>query len=947
MMRIINRVALLAPVLAFAACLSPTSTQCPSGVICPAGMHCAKSQPICIVGGCGDGVVDEGEVCDDGNNVSGDGCSADCKSNESCGNGIVDTAAGEVCDNGADLNKCMGCAPDCKSKQVCGDGVIDKCKGEVCDDGANNAPSAGACPTQKCSADCKSDLTCGNGIADTCKGELCDKGAQNGQPGVPCSIDCSSFNQCGDGVLDVGEQCDPGIASETDGGTTTTPDGGLVTTDTATCTHLCKISFCGDGYTNMAAGETCDTGGMGETAGCNANCTMTSCGDGIVNAHAGEQCDNLGGGDTAGCVGDSSSARALGVQCRASKCGDKYINMAASETCDDGGESAACNANCTQTSCGDGIVNKTAGEQCDVVGGMDTAGCNGSGGGNAKCHISSCGDGYTNMLAGEQCDTLGGASTASCIGNTAPAQFRCKMSSCGDGFINAPFEACDDGNMNSGDGCSSGCAFETGFNCSTVNGRTVCSPICGDGLKVGTEACDDFNANACGSCSADCTMAYPAAKASGTITATLAANLRDGETFTISDGADEFTFEFIVSSTGTFRAPGADHVAVDVNTTDLAAAVASAITNAITTTHTTAIFDVTATLNGTQVQLQNTNIGSFGNVPIGRTVASTQFVTTGMSGGAGQDCAVGVGCSTSTDCATLECDLSTHQCKAATCSDGVKNGSETDLDCGGNCATKCANGSGCLIGSDCVSLSCSMGGTCLAPTCTDGIKNGTETDTDCGGVTCDGQGHLCADGLKCSSGGDCTSGLCDATNHVCDTTDTLTINHTGGGTVSTNPLGITGGISCGPACTTASDRYKQNTSVSITATNGGGWVFSSWSGDCSGSTSPCMVTMSTARTVTATFAATVTVTTPSSNATGGSVGTAPALFMPSIDCPSTNCTASYAIGTMVTLQATDGAGMHTFASWSTTPAGGPCDGSTVNSCTFTVNGPVTINGNFN
>jgi len=34
----------------------------------------------CTVPKCGDGVLDAGEVCDDGNNVGGDGCSADCKS---------------------------------------------------------------------------------------------------------------------------------------------------------------------------------------------------------------------------------------------------------------------------------------------------------------------------------------------------------------------------------------------------------------------------------------------------------------------------------------------------------------------------------------------------------------------------------------------------------------------------------------------------------------------------------------------------------------------------------------------------------------------------------------------------------------------------------------------------------------------------------------------------
>ncbi len=36
---------------------------------------------------CGDGVLDPGEFCDDGNNVSGDGCSADCLSGDGCDDG--------------------------------------------------------------------------------------------------------------------------------------------------------------------------------------------------------------------------------------------------------------------------------------------------------------------------------------------------------------------------------------------------------------------------------------------------------------------------------------------------------------------------------------------------------------------------------------------------------------------------------------------------------------------------------------------------------------------------------------------------------------------------------------------------------------------------------------------------------------------------------------------
>jgi cysteine-rich repeat protein len=49
---------------------------------------------------CGNGILDVvmGEVCDDGNKVGGDGCSKYCDSNESCGNGFIDWDLGEECD---------------------------------------------------------------------------------------------------------------------------------------------------------------------------------------------------------------------------------------------------------------------------------------------------------------------------------------------------------------------------------------------------------------------------------------------------------------------------------------------------------------------------------------------------------------------------------------------------------------------------------------------------------------------------------------------------------------------------------------------------------------------------------------------------------------------------------------------------------------------------------
>jgi hypothetical protein len=45
------------------------------------------------------------------------------------------------------------------------------------------------------------------------------------------------------------------------------------------------------------------------------------------------------------------------------------------------------------------------------------------------------------------------------------------------------------------------------------------------------------------------------------------------------------------------------------------------------------------------------------------------------------------------------------------CVDGVKNGTETDVDCGGLDCAKCALGKICLVATDCASSVCS-GGKC-------------------------------------------------------------------------------------------------------------------------------------------------------------------------------------------------------------------------------------------
>jgi hypothetical protein len=93
-------------------------------------------------------------------------------------------------------------------------------------------------------------------------------------------------------------------------------------------------------------------------------------------------------------------------------------------------------------------------------------------------------------------------------------------------------------------------------------------------------------------------------------------------------------------------------------------------------------------------------------------------------------------------------------CDPANCTDGVPNGDETDIDCGGSCLP-CPIGGGCAAPADCDSGVCASG-QCQVPTCGDAVKNADETDIDCGGATC----APCGYGETCSTGSDCTGGQC-------------------------------------------------------------------------------------------------------------------------------------------------------------------------------------------
>jgi hypothetical protein len=98
---------------------------------------------------------------------------------------------------------------------------------------------------------------------------------------------------------------------------------------------------------------------------------------------------------------------------------------------------------------------------------------------------------------------------------------------------------------------------------------------------------------------------------------------------------------------------------------------------------------------------------------------------------------------------------------SAGCADGVMNGTETDVDCGGPDCSPCAAGKQCREARDCRSTLCE-GNHCQPQNCTDSSKNGTETDVDCGGTDC----PRCTTGYRCIAGSDCTNGSC--TSGLCD-----------------------------------------------------------------------------------------------------------------------------------------------------------------------------------
>jgi cysteine-rich repeat protein len=124
---------------------------------------------------------------------------------------------------------------------------------------------------------------------------------------------------------------------------------------------------------------------------------------------------------------------------------------------------------------------------------------------------ATCGDGL--ITGTEQCDdgntVSGDGCSSSCQIETG---FQCVStqpshcwSTCGDG-VKTPNEKCDDGNLTNGDGCTSACTVEMGYICTGSPSKCAPPAICGDGIVSGSEQCDDGNSHNGDGCTNTCTI---------------------------------------------------------------------------------------------------------------------------------------------------------------------------------------------------------------------------------------------------------------------------------------------------------------------------------------------------------------------------------------------------------------------------------------------------------
>jgi cysteine-rich repeat protein len=208
------------------------TASCDDGSACTAG-------DVCSSGACAGTPVS----CDDGNACTDDACQP--------ATGCTHTSNTAPCNDGdpcTPTDTCDGAGLCTGGGTLCGNGDVDVACGEQCDDG-NTVPDDGC-------TDCVNETAvCGDGVREGT--EECDDGNEDNIDA--CTNACVSA-RCGDGFVYEGvEECDDGNAVANDGCTDCVSDPPV----------------CGNG--RIEVGETCDDGNTDTGDDCPPSCRIESC----------------------------------------------------------------------------------------------------------------------------------------------------------------------------------------------------------------------------------------------------------------------------------------------------------------------------------------------------------------------------------------------------------------------------------------------------------------------------------------------------------------------------------------------------------------------------------------------------------------------------------------------------------------------------------------------
>lgn len=326
---------------------------------------------------------------------------------------------------------------------------------------------------------------------------------------IECGYDCAAntpgvrpddvcFHTCGDGIKANVEGCDDSNLAADDG-----------------CSESCSIEdgwYC-DGKSLDVGKKVCESSdcytkcGDGLNAGLEllpANCDdgNTLSGDGcnqICQVECGWYCDP---GPPCTPYGNASRCH-LKETCN-TRCGDAI--QAGAETCDDGNLESG--DGCTDMCTREPYFSFEAGPCLETIatpicGDAHTVGYE-------MTDPARCEDG--NLQSQDGCNSTCFTECGwTCTGGDAESPQTC-ATRCGDDLL-AGIEFCDDGDIQSGNGCSSTCeSWDPGFECvSTACAHSYCFPVCGDNYRVADELkpgrCEDGNSiqgDGCFNCAVEC-----------------------------------------------------------------------------------------------------------------------------------------------------------------------------------------------------------------------------------------------------------------------------------------------------------------------------------------------------------------------------------------------------------------------------------------------------------